>query len=126
MGGVCNQRLMLLLLRQLQHPATAAVRAQQKTLEIILSIVGGFQHQSSRGIAEQHAGAPVIPVHPAAELIRSNHQDPAHGTGSQVLSRRDDGEEKSTAGCRQIERRCVGGTEGTLQAGSGTEEVVGG
>ena len=102
----------------------AAIGAHPEGHQAILLGRAGLQGHRARPIAEQHAGASVIPVEPAAELVGADDQHPLHGAAAQVLGGGDQGEEKATAGCGEIEGHGVGGAEGRLHLGGRSEEVV--
>jgi hypothetical protein len=76
-------------------------------------------------VAEQHAGAAVVPVDPAAELVGADHQGPLHGATAQVLACRDQGKQKAAAGGREIEGHSPAGPQGALHPRRGAEQVVG-
>ena len=83
MPGIRCQDFIAVESRQIQHSAARAIAAQQKSEQPV--VIGGFDGNGSRSIAEQHTAAAVIPVHKAAQLVSTDDQSPLHAAVAQIL-----------------------------------------
>ena len=115
--GVAHQGAVVFALGNVEAVPAASVTAHLKAQQSVLISGAGFKGQGSCCIAEQHAAAAVIPVHPAAQLIRTDHQHPPHGTGTQKLGCGDQCKQKAAAGRGEIEGDGVLGIQQRLHFG---------
>ena len=120
-----EQGAVLVHLGQGEAAIAAAIGAHAEGEQAILRCRAALQGHGAGAVAEEHAGAAVLPVHPAAQLVGADHQGAAHRTTAQVVGGGDQGEEEAAAGGREIEGHGVHGAEGGLHPWGGAEEVVG-
>ena len=122
MPGISCQHFIAVESRKVQHSAARAIAAQQKSEQPV--VIGGFDGNGSRSIAEQHTAAAVIPVHKTAQLVGADHQGPTHAACAQELRCRHQRKQKATAGGGEIKGHRVGGSKSGLHRRSGSEQII--
>ena len=118
-GGV------LLALGQGEAAVAAAIGAHAEAQQAVVGPGAGLHRHGGGAIAEQHAGAAIVPVDPAAELVGADHQGAAHAAAADVLAGGDQGKQEAAAGGRDVEGHGVAGPQHPLDPRGRTEEVVG-
>ena len=125
MGGDPPQQLPeAFSLSQGEAAIAAAIGAKAEGQQPVIHPGTAFHGHGSCPIPEEHAGAPIAPIHPATELVGPNHQGTAHASRADVLGGGDEGEEEATAGGREVEGHGMVGTKGGLHPRGGAKEVV--
>jgi hypothetical protein len=89
------------------------------------SLIGRLEHDGARTVAEQHAGAAVVPVEDAREGLCADHQRTLVGAGANELVGDAEGVDEAAADRLQVEgRRAVGDAQLALQDRGGAGENV--
>ena len=123
--GVSDQGPVMLGLGEGEAGVAAAVGAHAESHQAVLTGFAGLEGHRAGPVAEQHAGAAIVPVEPAAELIGADHQHLREAAIAEVLGGRDQGEQEAAAGGGQVEGHGAGGADGGLHPRCGAEQVVG-
>ena len=85
-----------------------------------------LQHHGAGAVAEQHAGAAVVPVEDAREGLGADHQRALEGAGAQELVGGRQREDEARADRLQVERRAMGDAEAVLHRHRGGGKVLSG
>ena len=83
------------------------MRGQHAAVGRLARLLLRLQHDGAGAVAEQHAGAAVVPVENARECLGADHQRALEGAGAQQVVGGREREDEAGAHRLQIERRAM-------------------
>jgi len=90
------------------------MRRQDAAVAGLAGLLLRFQNDGAGAVAEQHAGAAVVPVEDAREGLGANHQRALEGAGTQETVRGRQREDEARAYRLKVEGRAMVNAEGGL------------